>query len=59
MSTRYVKTKKFKKTIGKACIVHGCTKSAKITTTKVNCGMRMHLAFCPKHAAERGLIDAA
>lgn len=59
MSTRYVKTKKFKKTIGKACIVSECSKSAKITTVKVNQGMRMDLAFCPKHAAERGLIDAA
>ena len=57
MSTRYVKTKRFKKTIGKACIVSECSKSAKITTVKINCGMRMELAFCPAHAFERGLVQ--
>ena len=59
MSTRYVNTKRYKKTIGKACIVKDCSTSAKVTTVKVNCGMRMHVALCEPHAAERSLIDAS
>lgn len=59
MSTRYVKVKRYKKTIGKACIVHGCTKSALVTAVNKNKHMSMPVAFCVNHAAERGIVDAA
>lgn len=59
MSTRYIKIKRFKRTIGKACIVSSCHKSAKVTAEKRNGGMRMSIALCEIHAAERSLIDAA
>lgn len=58
MSTRYVSVKTHKKTIGKACIIRGCTKSATVTAVNKNKHMRMDVAFCPKHAAERGIINA-
>jgi hypothetical protein len=59
MAARYVKTKIFKRTIGKACIVGTCSKSAKVVTWKINHGMRTEVSLCTEHAAERGLTNAA
>ena len=56
-STRYVKTKVYKRTIGKACIVRGCSKSATVTTQNKKGDTVMPVALCREHAAERGLVD--
>ena len=56
MPARYVRTKRYKKTIGKACIVGACTTSAKVVTEKIRFGMRTEVALCETHAIERNLI---
>ena len=59
MTARYVKTKVYKKTVGKACIISDCSTSATVVTQKIIYGMRTEVALCVEHAAERGLIDAS
>ena len=58
MSNRYISVKTHKKTIGKACIVSWCHRSATVTAVNKNQHMRMPVAFCEEHAAERSIIDA-
>jgi hypothetical protein len=50
--------KQYKKTIGKACIVRNCSKSAKVTAVRKNNGMIMHVAHCIEHAKQGGIISA-
>ena len=57
--TRYVSVKTFKNTIGKACIIHDCSTSAKVTAVNKHGGVRMPIALCLEHAEERGIIDAS
>jgi len=58
MTTRYVKTKIFKRTIGKACIIHGCSTSAKVTTVNKSNG-HLEVALCLEHAEQRGLVNGS
>ena len=54
---RYVNVKRYKRTIGKACLVRGCTRSATVTALRRDRnGFSMEVAYCVDHAEEGGVV---
>ena len=55
MTTRYVRVRTHKRSVGKACILAGCHRSATVTAVKVRGSFRMDVALCAVHADEGGV----